>query len=211
MRWFCKFLLVLGVMICLCHNVQAQNFDPVSWQKMHQTWQEFRAIHPFGMQTVALKHYGDTCVFVISEPPGWVKETDLRLLFEKYRGVLTTKSQPYGIDGMLTDAVGCAKLDRSRFAQQKKKLFALLYSTAYKAFFTDLDHPAEHMYFSDIPLDYSFSDDDFHDQKFPIKRFNGSVIDVSIKGLARLPMANTNDIFYSKRRGMVASVPTAPT
>lgn len=206
MRWYHKLLAVWSMVICFAHHALASTSDSLSLKMMEQTWQEFRAIHPFGMQTVALKHYGDTCVFVISEPPGWVKETDLRLLFEKYRGVLTTKSQPYGIDGMLTDAVGCAKLDRARFAQLKKNLFTLLYGTDYKAFFTDLDHPAEHVYFSDVPLDYSFSDDDFHDQKFPIKGFNGSVRDVSIKGLARLPMANTNDIFYSKRRGMVAWV-----
>ncbi len=206
MRWYHKLLAVWSMVICFAHHALASTSDSLSLKMMEQTWQEFRAIHPFGMQTVALKHYGDTCVFVISEPPGWVKETDLRLLFEKYRGVLTTKSQPYGIDGMLTDAVGCAKLDRARFAQLKKKLFALLYGTAYKAFFTNLDHPAEHVYFSDVPLDYSFSDKDILVHEFSVKYSNRSVQEVGILALLGLPMVNTNDIFYSKKRGMIAWV-----
>lgn len=147
-RRACVFVLLLFVSMLL----RANTCDSLSLTIMEQTWREFRAIHPFSFQTVALKHKGDTCVFVMSEPNNWVKENDLRQLFDKYEGQLTKKYQPYGIDGQLTDAVGCVKLDSSQFSQFEKEVFNLLYRTAYKPFYTDLDHPSEHVFFFRSPL-----------------------------------------------------------
>ena len=97
--------------------------------KMEDTWREFRALHPYSYQTVALKHYGDTCVFVMSEPDSWVKKSDLEQLFDKFDGQLILRYQPYGFDGQLTDAVGCAILDSISFHEFEKELFTLLYKT----------------------------------------------------------------------------------
>ena len=138
MNFYRKILAILAVVILSNNYCQASTCDSVSLKLMEQTWREFRAIHPFSFQTVALKHKGDTCVFVMSEPNNWVKENDLRQLFDKYEGQLTKKYQPYGIDGQLTDAVGCVKLDSSQFSQFEKEVFNLLYRTAYKPFYTPL-------------------------------------------------------------------------
>lgn len=120
MRVYQKVLAILVIVLPFSHNIHASTCDSVSLRLMEWTWREFRAIHPFGFQTVGLKHYGDTCVFVMSEPNNWVEEDNLRQLFNKYDGQLTTRNQLYGIDGQLIDAVGCAKLDSIQFLQLEK-------------------------------------------------------------------------------------------
>lgn len=206
MRVYQKVLSFMALVILFSHNTHASTCDSISSKLMEQTWREFRAIHPFSFQTVALKHKGDTCVFVMSEPNNWVKKDDLRQLFDKYDGQLIIRYQPYGIDGQLTDAVGCVKLDSIKSLQLEKELFNLLYRTAYKPFYTDLDHPAEHIYFSGVPLNYSYSWERLNSTRFFVQFSNDSISEMSIARLCNYGMTKTNDVFYSKDRGLIAWV-----
>ena len=72
MRVYQKVLSFMALVILFSHNIHASTCDSISLKLMEQTWREFRAIHPFGFQIVGLKHYGDTCVFVMSEPAEWL-------------------------------------------------------------------------------------------------------------------------------------------
>ena len=155
MNLFQKCLVALAIANPFPLSGQEATCDSVAEQLMEQTWREFRDIHPFGYQTVGLKHRGDTCVFVMSEPNHWVKEETLRQLFEKYHGQMALKYQHFGIDGQLTDAVGCVKLDSGQFQKFEQEAFQLLYRTSYKPYYTDLDHPAPHVYFSPVSLNLS--------------------------------------------------------
>lgn len=74
MRVYQKVLSFMALVILFSHKTQASTYDSISLKLMEQTCREFWAIHPFGIQTVGLKHYGDTCVFVMSEPPSWVSQ-----------------------------------------------------------------------------------------------------------------------------------------
>lgn len=206
MRVYQKVLSFMALVILFSHKIQASTCDSISPKLMEQTWQEFRAIHPFGFQTVGLKHFGDTCVFVMSEPNNWVNENDLRQLFDKYDGQLTTRYQLYGIDGQLIDAIGCAKLDSIQFLQLEKELFNLLYRTGYKPYYTDLDHPVEHIYFSEVPLNYSISWERLKSIRFLVQFPNDSISEKDILGLCSYKMSVKNDVFYSKHRGLIAWV-----
>lgn len=191
-----KILAIVAIIISLCHYVHASSGDSLTLAQMDQTWQEFRAIHPYGFQTVGLKRLEDNrYFFVMSEPNGWVTEESLRQLFTKYGGQVELKYHPYGIDGELTDAVGYAKLDSVSFTRFKKELFTLLYRTDYKPVFTDLNTPAERVIFSDIPLDYSFSAKKFQYAKYAV-----------LDGFHDLPKSidrlcdtyfGSNDVFYA--------------
>lgn len=206
MRVYQKVLSFMALVILFSHKIQALTCDSISPKLMEQTWQEFRAIHPFGFQTVGLKHFGDTCVFVMSEPNNWVKENDLRQLFDKYDGQLTTRNQLYGIGGQLIDAVGCAKLDSIQFLQLEKELFNLLYRSDYKPYYTDLDHPVEHIYFSDNPLNHSFSWERLKSTRLLVQFPNDSICEMSFPRLCDYGMTKTNDIFFSKHRGFIVWV-----
>lgn len=205
MRLFKKLLAIMPMMILFCLNGHASTCDSTSLALMEQTWKEFRAVHPFGFQTVGLKHKGDTCVFVMSEPNSWVKEKDLQQLFEKYEGQLIIKYQPYGIDGQLTDAIGCAKLDSIKFHKLEKEIFNLLYRTDYKPFYTDLDHPAEHVFFSKVPLNYSYSWEELNSVRFLVPYPNDPISELCIRELCQF-MTKTNDIFFSECRGWIVWV-----
>lgn len=151
-------VLILILMSCCWIDLDATaQCDSLSLVLMEQTWREFRAIHPFSFQTVALKHKGDTCVFVMSEPSGWVKSEDLEKLFTEYGGQLIIGRQPFGYDGALYDAIGCAVLDSRKFEIFGRKLFRLLYSRLSEPCYTDLDNPSPHVFFSNIRLDDDIS------------------------------------------------------
>ena len=206
MKIFQKILSILAIVIPLCQNIHASTCDSTSLALMDQAWREFRAIHPFGFQTVGLKHCGDTFIFVISEPNNWVKEKNLQQLFENNDGHLIIKYQPYGIDGQLTDAVGCAKLDSLHFLKLEKELFTLLYHTDYKPFYTDLDHPVKHNYFSDVPLDHTYTWEQLNKQKFEVFIYHGDIPVRSAMGFQQLSsclLSSSNEIFYSTQKGLV--------
>lgn len=148
MKRLATFLLVLLFLFQFSNIALASSCDSTSLNLMKQTWQEFRSIHPFGFQTVGLKHQGDTYVFVISEPADWVSSESLKSLFTDYDGHLILAKQPFGYDGALYDFVGCARLDNTSFKTFESRLFTTLYGTPNKPYYTDLDHPAKHIYFS---------------------------------------------------------------
>lgn len=197
------FSYLLSVLLGMCF-INCSNYET---SKMEETWREFRALHPYSYQTVALKHYGDTCVFVMSEPDSWVKETDLEQLFDKYDGQLIIRYQPYGFDGQLTDAVGCAIFDSITFDNFEKELFTLLYKTDYKPFYTDLDNPIKHVYYSEnYNLNYSISpfiiESELNDL-FSIPTQKGDSIEKTVSELLDSDMQSSNEIYFSKERGFV--------
>lgn len=195
------FLVFVSLMPIACSN------NSTAQVLMEETWREFRAIHPFGFQTVALKHYGDTCVFVMSEPDSWVKETDLKQLFNKYDGQLIIRYQPYGFDGQLTDAVGCATFDSISFHNFEKELFTILYKTDYKPYYTDLDNPIKHFYFSEeYNLNYSqfpFTFESDLNETFSNPFQRGESEYKTISELLDSNLHNSNEIFFSKDRGII--------
>lgn len=199
-----KRLLCLLAFLVLSLGIQAETCDSTSLALMEQTWQEFRAIHPFSFQTVGLKHKGDTCVFVMSEPDNWVKEDSLRQLFRKYGGQLITRYQPYGIDGQLKDAVGCVKLDSMNFHQFESKLFILLYWTDYKPYYTDLDHPTEHVYFSEEPLDIEkVRDSLLINKNFLTQNIGGEIKGMTIRELVNSKNRVLSGVYFSEQPGFV--------
>lgn len=199
-----KRLLCLLAFLVLSLGIQAETCDSTSLALMEQTWQEFRAIHPFSFQTVGLKHKGDTCVFVMSEPDNWVKEDSLRQLFRKYGGQLITRYQPYGIDGQLKDAVGCVKLDSMNFHQFESKLFMLLYWTDYKPYYTDLDHPTEHVYFSEEPLDIEkVRDSLLINKNFLTPNIGGEIKGMTIRELVNSKNRVLSGVYFSEQPGFV--------
>jgi hypothetical protein len=169
---------------------------------MEQTWREFRAIHPFGFQTVGLKHKGDTCIFVISEPAEWVKTEDLVALFTKHDGHLIECIQPYGYDGELHDFVGCLRKDSINSRLFRGELFNLLYFTDYKAFYTNLDHPAKHTYFSDKKINYNIESFKLRmlllDERFKVSSKKSLNISELMKS-----KTSSNKLYISEKRGFV--------
>lgn len=199
-----SFFLTLAIFLFLNlfgHNVQTYTCDSISIRLMEQTWREFRAIHPFGFQTVGLKHKGDTCIFVISEPAEWVRAEDLVTLFTKYDGHLIECIQPYGYDGELHDFVGCLRKDSINPNLFRSELFKLLYYTDDKTYYTDLDLPAKHVFFSEKKLNFNITSDVL------TTMFNESFKVSSKKNLsfANLMTSKTsnNKLYFSKKRGFV--------
>lgn len=125
---------------------------------MDNTWQTFRDNHPYGYQTVGLRHCGDDCIFVISEPAETVSPDAIDKLFKQYGGTTTIKKKEFGYGGWLSDVVG-----QIRFTDEKQKsdfthdLFTLLYGTDYKAYYTDLDNPEQYVSYSHYQLNYSIT------------------------------------------------------
>ena len=193
-----------GIIIPMGQQVIAAN--AIGTNTLEDTWKQFRQIHPYGFQTVALKHVDDACIFVISEPSEYVTETTLENLFSKYGGNIVIKHQPLGYEGWLGDAVGRIRFaNESLFDSFTHDLFMLLYGTDYKAYYTDLDKPSDHVYFSDYRLNYSISAAElskwFVTDKEEFKTSAGGVKTVS--ALLSSDISGTNELFYSKNRGFV--------
>ena len=62
-----------------------------------------------------------------------------------------------GYDGILIDAIGCAKLDEAKFSSFENKLFELIYGSNYKPDYTNLDNPLPQTYYSPDTLQYVVS------------------------------------------------------
>ncbi len=208
------FLIISLLLICI-QGKAIQQCDSASLALMEGTWREFREIHPFGFQTVALKHRGDTCVFVMSEPSGWVKNEDLEKLFTEYGGHLIIGRQPFGYDGALYDAIGCAVLDSVKFKGFESRLFRCLYGTPYKPYYTDLDNPSPHVYFSDIKISNEnllvYLKNKLLGTTFNVegqdKTFDEIIQSDSIPYIfpikEQTPRSSTPNLYYSKERGFV--------
>lgn len=178
---------------------------------MEQTWQEFRSIHPFGFQTIALKHYGkDTCVFVMSEPPSWVSKDSIKNLFNSYDGHMGMGRHTLGYDGVLIDAIGCVKLDETKFSSFENKLFELIYGSNYKPYYTNLDNSIPQTYYSPDTLQYIVSAEQLYDiENAPI--FVGSLpwgqekqAVYNITSWQTLQGPSPSCIYYSKEPGYIA-------
>lgn len=177
---------------------------------MEKTWREFRAIHPFGFQTIALKHYGqDTCVFVMSEPPSWVSQSSIKKLFNSYGGNIGIGRHTWGYDGILTDLIGIIKCDKTKFPLFESDLFKLFYGTNYKHYYTDLDKPVSHTYcLSDTP-NYSVNIVDLYEMEnarvFVGYLWGGEKPSTfSITSCQTLQGTKNSCIYYSKEPGYVA-------
>ncbi len=205
MRIFKILVAIFTFLVFLGHNVYASTCDSVSLKLMEETWREFREIHPFGFQTVALKHQGankDTCVFVISEPSPWVKAEELEKLFADYNGNLIIGRKEFGYDGGLYDAIGCAKLNSVEFISFEKNLFDILYGTAHKPYYTDLDNPSPHVYYSESKLNYNLYFAYWLNTSWWKEVFENPISEeVPFRILLDQPFSN--DLIYSKKRGFV--------
>ena len=205
MRLYKKVLTILAIVIPLCQNIRASTCDSTSLALMKQTWRDFRAIHPFGFQTVGLKHYGDTCVFVMSEPAEWVKTEDLVSLFTKYDGHLIECIQPYGCNGELHDFVGCLRKDSINPQLFRSELFKLLYCTDYKTYYTDLDHPAKHVYFTNKKINIDINSFDLEWSMFYEKFKVSSKKILTFDNLMK-SRNSSNRLYFSQERGFVVWV-----
>lgn len=203
MRSYQKVLAILAIVIPLCQNIHSSTCDSTSLALMEQTWREFRAIHPFGFQTVGLKHYGDTCVFVMSEPAEWVKAEELRDFFSEYDGHLIIGRKSFGYDGGLYDAIGCAKLNPINFKSMERNLFKLLYGTDYKPYYTDLDNPFNHIYYSNYIFDYFVPNFYWYNWRKSEKFIVPSQKDKLVDALSLTKTSKSNELYYSRKRGFL--------
>lgn len=142
-----------------CANSSETNDEGRAHTLMEQTWKEFRAHYPESFQTIGLRHYGDTCVFVISEPPKQVSSSALEQIFTQYEGKFLIGQYKKGYDGMIYDGVGCAVLDSFLFSHIERDIFTLVYGTDYKPYYTDLDSQSSHIYFSPVNLDFTITNE----------------------------------------------------
>lgn len=211
MRFCIKTSLAALLVILLTYTAQASTCDSISLKLMEQTWQEFRSIHPFGFQTIALKHYGkDTCVFVMSEPPSWVSKDSIKNLFNSYDGHMGMGRHTLGYDGVLIDAIGCVKLDETKFSSFENKLFELIYGSNYKPYYTNLDNSIPQTYYSPDTLQYIVSAEQLYDiENAPI--FVGSLpwgqekqAVYNITSWQTLQGPSPSCIYYSKEPGYIA-------
>lgn len=198
-----SFWAVIVIALFIGHHVYASTCDSIPLKMMEQTWYEFRDIHPFGFQTVGLKHYGDSCVFIMSEPAEWVRSEDLEKLFTENGGHLIVGRKSFGYDGGLYDAIGCVKLDSVTFQTFEKNLFKLLYRTAYKPFYTDLDHPSPHVYYSKKNLNFEISHLNWLNDSWWQEKFENSHHQISSFWNLVNNKKNSNELYYSKKRGFV--------
>lgn len=207
-----KVLFVFSLLVTCAISISSA----VTTQDLETVWRDFRSNHPFGLQTVGVKHEGGECVFVISEPNENVSLEDLSSLFKRYNGIVEVKHALFGYDGWLGDAVGSIRFEDSMKEEDfRNELFRLLYGTDYKSYYLDLDHPVPHTYFAPYKfrLNHSISVADLESwfitqgEKFGELSENEVVrADKSVKNLMANSIPQTNQLYYSKEPGFVAWV-----
>lgn len=169
-------------------------------------WKEFRTQHPYGYQTVGLKHLGNECVIIISEPAESITEITLENIFAKYNGTTQIQRFAFGYDGWFADFIGCIKFESEEtFNQFTKEIFTTLYGTDYKACYTDLDNQRAHTFFSHKNLNHSISAAEI--EKWMLtdgEIFTNSKGDKrNVTQLLSSNLSNSNDLWYSSERGFV--------
>ena len=202
-----KWLLLLSLLTL------GQIMDARSRVSMDDVWKEFRANHPYGFQTVGLKHNGDEHIFVISEPSESVSYQAIESLFGNYNGTVTIKKDSLGYDGWLADVVGAIRFKSGeQEASFKTELFNLLYGTPYKAYYTDLDKPSRHSYFAPYKynLNYSITAAELkqwfveEEESFGELSEHGTVTgNKSLLSYLSSNEKNPNKLLYSRERGFV--------
>lgn len=202
-----KLLLLLSLLTC------SLIMDAETKVSIDDVWKEFRANHPYGFQTVGLKHNGDEQIFVISEPSENVSFQAIESLFSNYNGTVTIKKDSLGYDGWLADVVGSIKFKSTdQESEFKNKLFTLLYGTTYKAYYTDLDKPSRHAYFAPYKynLNYSIPAAElkqwFVDEKESFGELSGQGVVIGGKPIPSHLSSSEKDpnkLLYSRERGFV--------
>lgn len=200
-----RFFFTILTIIILSNPVGLAN-NSIDNSLMDDTWQSFRTNHPFGYQTVGLRHEGDYCIFVISEPTESVSKDAIGYLFKQYGGESVVKQKSFGYDGWLSDIVGQVKfINKTQEDRFKRDLFTLLYGTDYKAYYLDLDHPSQQVYYSPYKLNYSISAAEltswFIENKELLKDESG--IKKDIKGWLSSKFKESNKLLFSVDNGFV--------
>lgn len=206
-RWhlFIRIAICCALLVSLSRGAFASERDeerPLSL--MEETWKEFRGLHPHGLQTVALKHCADTCVFVISEPPPTVDASQLGTLFAEHGGRLIVCTQAFGLDGFRSDAVGCARLDSTAFRGFEKKLFGLLFGTEYKPFYTDLDRPGRQVCFSPFNLNLRTGSIDWEKWSEGNLFMDSQGRALTVDDILSTSPDSTQELMFGQERGYVA-------
>ena len=185
---------------------EGEDTQAVQNQRMDEVWNDFRNHHPLCYQTVALKHVdGDEYIVIISEPDQKVSETDLGLIIKSYQGSYVIKKQPFGFDGWLADVVATVHLaDDSALNAFTQRLFKLLYSTDYKAFYTSLDSPVDHCYYAHEKLNYTITAEEIYTWLVKEKELfvaqeggNGALLTDLLNG------SKSAGLYYSQKPGFI--------
>lgn len=197
---------LLAVLLLLLETLPLFATETSSTLIMEDTWQTFRANHPIGFQTIGLRHCGDDCIFVISEPAETISPEAIDKLFKQYGGATVIKHKDFGYDGWLSDVVGQVKFtDKKQEDSFTHELFTLLYGTDYKAYYTDLDHPEQHVSYSPYQLNYSVTAAElstwFIDGNELLKDESGSTRNVLT--WIGTPINTTNKLLFSVEDGFV--------
>lgn len=199
MKRFLFFILVS--LVCTLHAANDESLPALD-----STWMAFRNNHPYGFQTVGLRHSAEGSIFVISEPSESVSKEAVAKLFQQYGGKTVIKQKQFGYDGWLSDIVGQV---RFQSANQEKAfthdLFTLLYGTDYKAYYTDLDNPQRHVYYSPYELNYSISAAElmtwFIDDNEMLRDASG--VTKNISSWLASSFQESNKLLFSVERGFV--------
>ena len=219
-----KRLKLLLLLLLICFGIAAAiEPDARTRELMEQTWKEFRQIHPYGFQTVALKHLGKGSIIIASEPSPYVSEAAIDSIFKYHGGYCEVMQQKLGHDGWMRDVVGYIPGKVTTGHRFTKNLFKQLYGTDYKAYYTDLDHPSRHVYFVPFEYDLNYTEqlqdlipehrltesthslDDQTSEIFP-DPFNNAPLPVYNFSLIEEIWLNdsSNIIIYSEEKGYVA-------
>lgn len=198
-----KYLVILSLLLLAFPLWSAES---VTQSTLDSVWHSFRAIHPYGYQTVAKGHYGDDCLFIVSEPSESVSQKSIGDLFTKYGGTSAVKRIEFGYDGWLSDVVGVIRFkNEAQETAFTKDLFTLLYGTDYKASYTDLDHLSRHVYYSPYELNYSISAADltawFIDENEELQDDNG--VKKNVKAWLSTSFQESNKLLFSCKNGFV--------
>ncbi len=123
-----------------------------------KAWAEFRKLHPFSFQCVALQHYGDSTAIIVSEPPQKVSYEDINAVFNRYGARANVYKQKTGYDGWFKDVGGTfAFASEQSFKDFTSELFMLLYSSAYKPYYIELAKRQPHACYFSANLNLSVS------------------------------------------------------
>lgn len=202
---FIRMALCLSLLASISQDAMATVWgEEYPMSLMEGAWREFRRQHPYGLQTVALSHRGDTCVFVISEPPPTIDAMQLGALFADRGGHMMVCTHTFGLDGCLRDAVGCVRLDSTDFGDFEKGLFGLLYGTDYKPYYTDLDKPSRQVCFSPVNLNIRTGSMDWEEWSGKARFVDSQGQVLTIKEILATGSDCTEELMFSQKHGFVA-------
>ena len=190
-----KRLKLLLLLLLMCFGIAAAiEPDARTRELMEQTWKEFRQIHPYGFQTVALKHLSKGSIIIASEPSPYVSVAAINSIFKYYGGYSEVKQQKLGHDGWMRDVVGYIPDRVTTGHPFTKDLFMQFYGTDYKAYYTDLDLPSRHVYF--VPFEYDLN----YTEQLEDLISRWDINDIDFNGES----VSSNELFYSEEKGYVA-------